>query len=57
LELENVVDGAQERPFSLGFLDASEQELAEASRLFDLSEDGFDAVKPFPDGVAVGRGR
>jgi hypothetical protein len=42
VELEHVVRCADQRPFGEDFVDAAQQELAEALRLFDLSEDRLD---------------
>jgi hypothetical protein len=42
VELEHVVRCADQRPFGADFVDAAQQELAEALRLFDLSEDRLD---------------
>jgi hypothetical protein len=39
-QLQEVVGGADHGPFGAHFLDAPQQELAEAARLFDLSEGG-----------------
>ena len=43
-EFDEIVGGAQERPFLSGLVDAAEQELTEAAGCFDLSEYGFDDV-------------
>ena len=40
-QFQQVVDGADQRPFALHRGQAAPQELAEAARLFDLSEDRF----------------
>src|SRR5712692_8237049 len=42
IELENVVGRAHERPFPLHLLEATQQELSEAARLLNLSNDRFD---------------
>src|SRR5258708_12528330 len=42
VELEHVVRCADQRPFGADFVDAAQQELAAALRLFDLSEDRLD---------------
>ena len=42
VELEQVVDGAEHRPFVFHLVKASEQELPEASGVFDLAENGLD---------------
>src|ERR671930_11652 len=41
-ELEQVVGGADHRPFASDLLETSKQELSEASGIFDLTENGFD---------------
>ena len=41
-EFSDVMGGAEHGPFTGNLFDASEEELAEASGLFDVSEDGFD---------------
>src|SRR5687767_8637122 len=41
-QLEQVVGGADERPFASGVVETSEEELSEASGLLDLAEDGLD---------------
>ena len=41
-ELEQVVSGADHCPFGSDLFEAAEQELAEASGIFDLAEHGFD---------------
>jgi len=41
-ELVEIVSGADQRPFGSHFVDAAQEELAEAPRLFDLAEDRFD---------------
>ena len=43
-ELGEVVGGADQGPFGLHFLDASQQELPEPPCLFDLSEDRLDGL-------------
>src|SRR5215204_3216025 len=47
-ELGEVVAGADQRPFGLHFLDASEQELSKPSCLLDLSEHRLDDLLPEP---------
>src|SRR5215207_5803757 len=47
-ELGEVVAGADQRPFGLHFLDASEQELCKPSCLLDLSEHRLDDLLPEP---------
>jgi hypothetical protein len=42
---------ADERPFGLDFIEAAQQELVEAARLFDLPEHRFD--DPFAKAVVV----
>src|SRR5919109_4515798 len=42
IQLENVVGGAHQRPFSLHLLEPAQQELPEAARVLDLSDDRFD---------------
>ena len=49
IELENVVRRAYQRPFALHLLEATQQELPEATRLFDLSDHWFD--DPFARGI------
>jgi hypothetical protein len=54
-ELEDVVGGADQRPFGFHFVAASEQELPEVSCLFDLPEDRLndllsEPVAPSPSG-------
>src|SRR5476651_790347 len=41
-ELEQIVDGADHRPLASDLVEAAQEELAEASGVFDLAEDGFD---------------
>src|SRR5207247_5516173 len=42
IQLQNVVGRADERPFALHLLEATQQELPEAPRLLDLAKHGFD---------------
>src|SRR6476661_908146 len=43
-ELEQVVSSADHCPFGSDLFEAAEQELAEASGIFDLAEHGFDGL-------------
>jgi Transposase domain (DUF772) len=45
------VGGADQRPFAVHFVDATQQELPEASGLLDLSEDRFDDL--FSEAIAA----
>ena len=47
-ELGEVVDGANDRPFGLHFVDAAQQELPEPPCLLDLSKDRFDDLLSEP---------
>src|SRR5688572_18421060 len=42
IQLQNIVCRAHERPFPLHLLEPTQQELAEASRLLDLTNHRFD---------------
>ena len=48
VELEQVVSRGHEAPLETDRDDASEEELAEAARLLDLTEDGLDRSLPEP---------
>ena len=53
VNLQDVVRGADQRPLRADLLDAAQQELAEALRLFDLPEDRLDdGLAPRVDGLA-----
>jgi hypothetical protein len=41
-EFEQIVDGADHRPLRSDLVEAAQEELAEASGMFDLAEHGFD---------------
>src|ERR1700682_2343616 len=41
-ELEQIVDGADHRPLRSDLVEAAQEELAEASGMFDLAEHGLD---------------
>src|SRR5260370_4627885 len=41
-ELEQIVDGADHRPLGSDLVEAAQEELAEASGVFDLAEHRFD---------------
>src|SRR5487761_156193 len=47
-ELGEVVGGADQRPFACHLVDATQEELPEASGLLDLSEDGLDNLLSEP---------
>src|SRR6266536_2807598 len=49
IQLENVVRRAHQRPFTLHLLESSQQELPEATGLFDLADHWFD--DPFARGI------
>src|ERR1700722_4554593 len=55
-EFEQIVDGADHRPLSSDLVEAAQEELAEASGVFDLAEHRFDdlfsqAVSAAPAGA------
>ena len=52
-EFEEVVDGAEQRPFALHRDEAAPQELAEAACLLDLPEHRFDHLLAQPVGALV----
>src|SRR5207253_9405885 len=49
IQLENIVCGAYQRPFTLHCLQSTQQELSEATRLLDLTNHRFD--DPFARGI------
>src|SRR5437660_5923257 len=49
IQLENVVRRAHQRPFTLHLLESSQQELSEATGVFDLTDHWFD--DPFARGI------
>ena len=56
VQLEQIVDGAEHRPFLLHLVKASQQELPETSGVLDLTENGLDdlfaqAIAAAPSGA------
>ena len=51
-ELEQVVGGADERPFGSDLFEATQKELSEAPGMLDLSEDGLDDLFSEPIAAA-----
>src|SRR6266568_4907753 len=50
-EFEQIVDGADHRPLGFDLVEATQEELAEASGMLDLAEHGFDDL--FSQAVAA----
>ena len=55
-ELEKIVGGADKSPLGAHFFEAAQQELAEAARLFDLSEHRLGQLFAQPVGAGVSAG-
>lgn len=52
-QLDDVVSGADERPFGADFLDAAQQELSEPSGLLDLPEHRLHDLLPQSVAAAI----